>query len=527
MVFFFGLSVFLCDPSSSSFIKKAGVVVAMEKDLSVKWSLLLLVLLFLVVGGLKSYFALSSPTLQDGQAYYTLDQVGAILETGHPRFNDPYSYRGARVFFLPGFYYVLAFFALFIPELIVVKIVPAFLMASLVFPLYVLSHYFFKQRHVALLTAFAGAFVPVFWSTVNSVSPYTLVLPLLLWVLYAFFAIEKRMIAYFVLFGVLLLTHPSVVLFVLALLFYFILLKTEHLTSGDAELEMGLFSLFSLLWVYLILFKKLFALHGISFIWLNLPSQLIDDIFARFSILTGIYQISIIPFCAGIFAIYYFVFRRQHPKVYLLISFAILALLLIWFGFFPLQDGLLILGMLLVLLASFTYKEFLAYFEKTKFASHVNLVILGIVVLFVVTAVLPSLHTARSSVSNSLSQEEIGALMYLKDVTPFSAVIFGNVEDGFLLSTFAHRRNIIEPHFLMAKDAEERYSDVKRIFTTESLIEALTLLEKYEADYVYLSRSTIFNPDANTVKFNNKCFQLVYDNIVKIYHIECHVREIS
>ena len=358
----------------------------------------------------------------------------------------------------------------------------------------------------------------------------SIVVPLVLWFIYAFTQIKEKkyQIIYFVSLALFLLIHPSLLLILIGFLLYIILIKTEKIPLPDEYFEIILFSVFLILWSYMIMFKKLFLMHGLSFIWLNLPPQLISDIFSRFSILDGIYQIGLLPFFAGIFGIYYFIFRRVYHQVYLITACSITITLAIWFGFFPLHDGLMLLGIFLVILSSFSYKTFLAYCEKTKVPYASSLLLAIVCLLLILTSVIPSFQIAHASLQQHISDDELATLSFIREGTYPSAIVFGDIQDGYLITGIAHRRNMIEPNFLLVVDAEERYQDMKLILTTEQPREAYLLLDKYGVDYVYISPHILYNSNANLLKFDAypKCFQKVYNGIYPVYYLACGVSDI-
>ncbi|MBS3127889.1 hypothetical protein J4410_01995 [Candidatus Woesearchaeota archaeon] len=498
-------------------------------DLTKKQAGVLLIGLFLAVASLRVYLALSVPSLTSGDAYHHLGQIESLQSQSGSLFANDFSYRAPH-FFLPGYQYILSFFSHGFSVLLVLKVVPNIFIASLVFPMYLLIFLLSRVRHIALTTSFGAAFVPILWSTLNTASPMTVTLPLILWLIYAFFRIKEHafQVLYFTCLLLLLIIHPSLFLILLGFLFYFVLLKTEKIGIIAADLEVILFSLFLVVWAYMLLFKKLFLAHGIAFIWLNLPQQLISDIFARFSILEGIYTISLVPFFAGIFSVYYFIFRRNYPQVYLMIALSIITTLAIWFGFYPLQEGLMLLGLFLVLLASFSYTLLLNYAERIKYPYAYPLLSIAVLILIVFTSLVPSLQVAHANIEERISEEQVATLTFLREQTHPSAIVFADIQDGYLLSSLAQRRNVIEPNFLLSLDASERYQDMKRILSTLNPEEAYLLLDKYGVDYVYVSPSILFNPEAQILKFDEypKCFQLVYDKAYKIYYLACGVSDV-
>jgi uncharacterized membrane protein len=134
---------------------------------------------------------------------------------------------------------------------------------------------------------------------------------------------------------------------------------------------------------------------------------------------------------------------------------------------------------------------------------------------------------ADKKINNSYSDDEIKALQWIKDSTPKDAVILSFPEKGTLINQVAGRKNVIDTNFMLIQSIDERYSDVERIYTTISVLEAIHLMEKYNADFLYVSKSTIKEkyslPDINYS--GDKCFLPVFENDhIKIYQLRCEVK---
>src|SRR3989344_8310215 len=93
-----------------------------------------LMLIFLIVLGLRLFIAFQEREFSDDKAYFTLRQIEYIKDTGILISYDELSYGGRKQVESLFFYYLLAFFNLFIPANLVGKIIPNVL-ASLLFVL--------------------------------------------------------------------------------------------------------------------------------------------------------------------------------------------------------------------------------------------------------------------------------------------------------------------------------------------------------------------------------------------------------
>ena len=152
-----------------------------------KWVYLVLAILFVLVLGSRLYISFQVPHFSDDKSYFHLEQVHNILDTGKPIFNSELSYSGTVNVFSPLFDYILALFAVFLPVVFVLKIIPNIFASSLVFIMFFLVLLIVKNYRTALFTAFVSGFIPIFFSrTVNSVSAYSLVIPLIFLQFYLF-----------------------------------------------------------------------------------------------------------------------------------------------------------------------------------------------------------------------------------------------------------------------------------------------------------------------------------------------------
>jgi len=182
----------------------------------------------------------------------------------------------------------------------------------------------------------------------------------------------------------------------------------------------------------------------------------------------------------------------------------------------------------MVLLFSQSYKLLLVYISKSKFARYSKYFSVLLFVLFLFTSVIPSLTSAYTTLHESVTKEEIQALVWIKENTPSDAVVLAPVGDGHLINAVANRKNVIDSNFLFVKDSDERFEDISTIFKTAFKTETILLLNKYQVSYLYVSREAIFNPSFQLLKFRNeKCFNLVFDDIVKVYEITCKVEVVS
>src|SRR3989344_738517 len=119
------------------------------------------------------------------ESYFHLRQVEHILETGLPFYQDPLSYGGRELAFLPFFHYLAALFSLFLPVNLVAKVLPNLLTALLVPITYLISKKITAHEVGSLIAAFITGFLPILYFT-NGFVVNTLFLPLIFIVLYLY-----------------------------------------------------------------------------------------------------------------------------------------------------------------------------------------------------------------------------------------------------------------------------------------------------------------------------------------------------
>ena len=95
-----------------------------------KKTAIILTLIVLATLALRLVFAFTTPNLTY-DSYFHLNQVEQITETGTPLFQDPLSYGGREVRFLPFFHYLMAFFNLILPISLLTKLIPNILLATI------------------------------------------------------------------------------------------------------------------------------------------------------------------------------------------------------------------------------------------------------------------------------------------------------------------------------------------------------------------------------------------------------------
>lgn len=477
---------------------------------------ILLALLFILVLSTRLFFVFQEQGF-DYDAYSTLRQTEHIKETGLPLFKDSLSFSGRTFITPPIFYYLLAIFNLILPLTLVAKLIPSIAFSTLVIIIYIITKHITKNRTAAFLAALFSGFVPIIYATLNQASVYSLSLPLIFLLSYFFLRIEEKRFAILsiVLTIILLLTHTSVFILLISFLVYFLILRLEKQKLHTRELEITLFFFFLALWFNLLLYKKAFFLHGIRFIWQNIPLPLLSAYFKEISFLGVIYAVGIIPLLLGVYAVYHTLFKTKNRAATLYISFALVSFIMLWLKLIPFKTGLLFLSINLILLSAYSLKIILINLAKTKIPRLSSIVVGVIVLLFILTTLTPFVTTIKTEIPSS---QDIKALEWIKDNTKNNDVVLGRFKEGFLISYVAERRNVADSNFLLIKNINQRYDDINHLFNLRLESEAIRLINRYDIDYIFLSTKSMEEYNISKLFYaEEECFEVVYDKDALIY----------
>ncbi len=496
-----------------------------------RWPVIFLALACVGVFALRLFIAFSAEGFAGDEAYFHLRQIEHIRSTGLPLFEDPLSYGGRAYFFSPLFHYVVAGSSFLFPVEAAGKIIPNLFAVLVMLLVYGIAFRVAKHEGVAVFTAVFSAFVPVwFGQTISTLSPATLGVLLLFFVVYAWLRSNEVRWRFLYLAGLLLFAfvHPIVLVFVLGLVLYLLLVLVERLRVEQAELEMALFSIVFVLWSQFLLYKKFILAHGPAVVWQNIPPGLLSSLFSDITVLTALYQIGILPVLYGVFVAYRYVFRRKNRMAYFMISFALAAGIVLWFRLVPLRLGLVLLGLFLMVLFSKWVKFFLDYIPTTRFPRWKFAFVFSLIMVFVLTSVIPSLGEAYAMQRQAPSQGMLRAFGWIRANTGSDAVVVAGVDEGHRVAALMGRKNVVDTHFLLQRDARQRVHDVNRIFTTPLGVEAIQLMDRYGASVIMLSPGTrrSLKIDGLAYAEPSRCFARTFSEegyVVFIKHGFCQV----
>ncbi len=473
---------------------------------------LTLIILFTLL--FRLYFAFSISGFSSDESYFHLRLINYIQEHKFIMFYDPLGYQGHEVYYPQLFHILMAIFS-FIPFFL--KIIPALIASSLVIVVYLIAKKITKDNTSSLLTAFLAAFIPIeIKNSVNQISVYTLIIPIILILYLSLISIEQK--KYFNLFIILSfilpLFHPLSFLFIFSLIFYFILSNTESLFISKYRKEIIAFSFFLILIINFLIYKNIFLQYGLSSIWQNIPDPLFSQYFNNINILEAIYLMGALPIILGSLGIFFGLFKEKDDSIILLTAAILATLFLLSIKVLNLQIGILFLSIFLVIISSLSILKINEYLKITKFSRFKNYLPFILILLIIVLAFIPSYFVAKS-IPNYKSQIE--TFQWIKENTPENSTILVPLELGNILTSVAERKNILDTNFLSSRNVEERYEDVNTAYVTFSKIKAFESLRKYEVNYIFID-DYVKNKYKITklLYIDDKCFEEIKNDVYKV-----------
>ncbi len=470
----------------------------------------LLWFIFIFVLGIR-LLLIAGYTTYDYDAYFHIRQIEQIQEGNF--FHDDLSYGERDLVYMPLFHIIIAALSKFLPQNLLIAIIPNLFASLIVFVIYFLAKNLTQDENAALFSAFIAGFVPIFfYETLTSVSPLTLFVPLLFLQIYYFLNLSKSNIVFFGINSFILpLIHPAALILVFGFGIYVILCRIEGFQFDKKRTELGLFYTLITIFILFILFKDAFKVHGFDVIYRNLPFEMVSNFFQAISIGDAIAGMGIVSLLIGIFICYWSVFKETKQNYYFLLSLALATGLLLWFKLISLNLGLSIIGILFVVYFAIFYKLFFDFISQTKFA-HYKLILFFVLLIFFV---LSSLIPAFSFNQERASEVEVGAMNWIFFNTPENATIIAPLKYGHMVNSQAMRKNVIDSNFVLADSADERFNNVKEFYSTSSSVDAAKILDKYDVNYIFVEQDLKFEILG--------CLKLVYDSDVKIYESNCVV----
>ncbi len=473
-------------------------------------------ILFFVVLLFRLYFSFSVAPFSDDTSYFHLKNIEHIKENIFPMTYDELSYGGRPVLFNWIFHYFLIIFS-FIPFYL--KIIPQLLMSLTVILVYILSKFLVKDEKSALFAAFISGFIPlIIRETINKISIYNLVIPLILYLIYCFMNIKNRrfLIQFLLLFIFLSILHPFSIIFSLALLLYLLVKYTEDKNIRKNEIKLALISFLIAIIINLMIFYEAIMLYGIEILWRNIPESLYVNTFNQLNIFSLILGLGYITIILGIPGIYYGFRKVKLDIVYMMSSLLLIISIFLSFNVLDFYTSLMFIGILTSVFASLAITIFVKYLKITKLEKYKSYFFTGLFFAIILLSFYPSMDIAQVQLENTITQNEVDALKWIKEDSEGEDVIFGSLYEGHSINYFSGKKNFYDTNFFLAPRPALRLLESDAMINLESSEMALRLYKKNNIKYIFFSDKFKRFNGIEELKYDNlSCFEK-HDFVYKI-----------
>ncbi|MBU2637513.1 MAG: hypothetical protein KJ955_00920 [Nanoarchaeota archaeon] len=481
----------------------------------------ILFVIFLLTLNFRMILSLQADGFSSDSAYYNLRHTDYISENTQPMIYDELSYSGRYILDTHIFHYALAGLRAFLPDFFIFKILPEILFALLVFIVYAVAKTLTENSTAAMLSALISGFIPIFVSnSVNTISIYSIVLPLIFYQLFCLMNLETHKGRFIVLSFLLPLIHPFTAILALAFLFYAVLLSIESIRIKKQVKEAVIFFVMLVLLISFIFYKKVFLALGLNALLQNVPSALFASYFQGVNVFSLIYNIGIIPLILGALGIIFGIAWEKNDFAFLLSALVLADFALLFLKLINFNLGMMFLGILLAIFSATAISKAIKYVNITKFARHKNAIFVAFVILIAATLFFPSYSGASNAIKAAPSADEINALAWISHNTPKNSIVLGNIDEGNLIAYASQRKTVADNVFMFAPD---RYDDVYTMLTSESLVKSTNLMHNYGVGYIFISEKT--KQSYNMEDLNNadsECYKMEHESKkAKIYKFLC------
>jgi hypothetical protein len=482
--------------------------------------------LLIVVFALKLFLVLQSP-YPTYESYYGVRYSEYVKEKFVPMIYDEFSYQGRFTIHNMPFYFFSSLLTFIIPIIFLFKFTTIFLSLLLVFLIYKLVYKLFENPQVAILVSLISVSVPtLFTYYANSFSPKSLFLIFFLFLLNSFFDLEQeKNIKWFLIsFIAITLITPYSLILILGFLVYFLLLKIESLPIKKSTIEVLFFSLLFSFWYHLIIYKTALQKYGLSILWQNIPTDLINLSYADLNPIAAILLVGIVPVTLGLLGIYKTFFDKRKRMLILITSFAIVFLILLWLKVLPLYEGVMFLVLCFVILSSNSINSILEYFDKILF-SKLKYSFTILIIIISVFNIFAAIALTNQTIKYSPTEDEFQTMRFITEKVPIDETILGDVVEGHFISYESQRKNFYDENFFLMNTAQQRFDDSKTIFLSKSKANVIELMSYYDIKYIYVSRLTRERYSAsNLLVSNDDCFQKIFStNTTEVYKRKCNI----
>ena len=488
-------------------------------------------LLFLVA---VSIFAISLAVFvsvdffSDDFSYFELLQAKAISQTGFPDYDNSFVIGSSRLVFMPLYEYMLGITYWMFGSILSLKILQSILLALIPIAVFRLSYELRGEHLPALLSAMIGGFVPVIWQlSSNSLSkiPIVIILMLLSTEFYLKSLSNKKFLGlFYISFIVLSLTSNTSILFVCAIAFGIFLSSIDNKKINSTEIELLSFCLAVAIFVVVVTYGARISNIGTKIIWFNTPSQVLSLEYQDFNLAQLIYSLGIFPMIYGSYSLYLLTTAQESKKRdYTIMSFILMALLLLWLKMVPWKIGFSVLGIFLAVQFTDFFILLRTGINKSKISMYKQHIYYFAVVFFIIGSLIPSVVYAKFSTDNIASQSLVNAMIFLKENSMEGEAVAIHPRESHLLQYLTLRRVVIDSNYIALDSPETRYLELQRIFSEKFETNAREILDEYGISYIFITASSKNDYEVEELAYakDSPYFEMIHndgENIIYKYN---------
>lgn len=443
-------------------------------------------------------FVLSQAPEVSLAAYETLMHIRHIVETGLPLTEMNALAGGSLTTVQPLFYYLLAFFSLFMPEQLVLLIIPNLLLASVPVIMYLLSTQMTRDKRIQVILTVSSVFIPTLYQGARDASPMMLAIPLILLSYYFFLRVgstPKDQVRFIIVIIAAMLTHPIALILPVAMALTLLITQVQKTRFSHAQIEATIFTIFFGVWAMIVVFREAVQLHGISVLWIGGTTNTVT--------LPGIAaQLGIIPLIAGILGAYLFLTDERNANAHAIFALAVTVTLAAAFNILSLKAVLTLLGATLILLASGALELFKDERKKSRAPAVYTLVAVIAALLFVATSAMPAVALGIQSIGDIPNNQE---QEILESIPPQSTVLWIPEYTYYLIA--AGHNSALGYHEWQVPDYTQRQ---ELLNASPSEIRYIQLLSDYDVNIV-----------VGNITYSERCFRPLH---AEVYQLRCVVQ---
>jgi hypothetical protein len=462
---------------------------------------------------------ISADFFSDDYSYFELLQAKTIAQTGFPDYDNSLVVGSNRFVFMPLYEYLLGITYALFRSVFALKILQALLLALIPVGVFRLSYELRGEHFPALLSAMIGGFVPVIWQlSSNSFSKIPIVIILMLFSteFYLKSLSNKKFLGlFYISFIVLSLTSNTSILFVCAVAFSIFLSSIDNKKINGTEIELLSFCLVVAIFIIIITYGGQISNIGTKVIWLNTPNQLLSLEYQDFNLASLIYSLGIFPMIYGSYSLYLLTTQQESKKRdYVIMSFILMALFLLWLKMVPWKIGFSILGTFLAVQFTDFFILLRKGINKSKISRFKQPIYYLTIVFFIIGSLIPSAFYAKSSVENTINQNIVNAIMFLKENSKDGDAVAIHPKESHFFEYLAFRKVILDSNYIALASPEGRYFELEKIFSENFETNAREILDEYNITYIFLTQLAKKDYNVSELSYakGSPFFEILYDD---------------